>query len=169
MAKAENSAAPSKGRMKGLLILGAVGLFAGGIGFVVPYLLAHNGYNLMAGGGETETKQGNKQAQAFVPVGDIIVNLSEEPPEARQPGASKLILVVDASQEKPITELFAKNKAILKNWLISHLSDKTLAEVSGATGVNRLRREILEQFNAMLFPDGSEKIRDVLFEEFVVQ
>ncbi len=49
------------------------------------------------------------------------------------------------------------------------MSDKGLQEVSGAGGVNRLRREIQDQFNALLYQDGSDKIRDVLFEEFVVQ
>ena len=36
-------------------------------------------------------------------------------------------------------------------------------------GINRARREIQDQFNTLLFPDGSEKIRDVLVEEFNFQ
>ena len=63
----------------------------------------------------------------------------------------------------------AQKKAIMKHWLISHLSDKSLKDVSGAAGVNRLRREVLEHFNDLMYPDGSEKIKDILFEEFVVQ
>ena len=81
----------------------------------------------------------------------------------------KLILVVDIQQEKPIAELVQKNKPILKNWLLTYLSDRSMEEVKGAPGINRLRREIQDQFNSMLFPDGSGQIRDVLFEEFVVQ
>ena len=76
---------------------------------------------------------------------------------------------MDASEEKEFTELLPKYKAIMKNWLISYLSDRSLQEVSGAAGVNRLRREIQEKFNALLFPVGAEKIHDVLFEEFNVQ
>ena len=102
-----------------------------------------------------------------MPFGEVVVNVNEE----RQTRylRVKLILVSDAAQEKPVTELIQKKKAILRNWLISYLSDKSLKEVSGATGVNRLRREIQDQFNNQMFPDGSEKIRDVLFEEFVIQ
>jgi flagellar FliL protein len=133
-------------------------------GAALPYGLAAAGVSL-PGLGSKETKLANKPA--FVPVGDVVVNLSEE--RLTRYLRVKLILVVDESQEKTVKELFDKNKAILKNWLISHLSDKTLAEVSGASGVNRLRREIQDQFNAILFPDGSETIHDVLFEEFVVQ
>lgn len=164
MAKPD-AGAPPKGRMKAVLILGVVGLLAGAGGFALPILLTHAGFSMLGQGAEAESKLGNKPA--FIPVGDVVVNLSEE--RLTRYLRVKLILVVDTSQEKAITELFTKNKAILKNWLISHLSDKSLSEVSGATGVNRLRREIQDQFNALLFPDGSEKIHDVLFEEFVVQ
>ena len=153
---------PPNGKLTGLLIFGVIALLAGGSGFVVPFLVVQGGF--ISGGHGVEAKTGKP---AFVPVGDVIVNLSEE--RLTRYLRVKLILVVDSSQEKEIGELFLKNKAILKNWLISHLSDKSLAEVSGATGVNRLRREIQDQFNAFLFPDGSEKILDVLFEEFVVQ
>jgi flagellar basal body-associated protein FliL len=52
--------------------------------------------------------------------------------------------------------------------LIGYLSDKELDEVRGAIGVNKARREIQEQFNRLLFPDGSELIQDVLFEDFTV-
>ncbi len=81
----------------------------------------------------------------------------------------KLLLVVAARDEKSMTELIGKKKPALKNWLIGHLSDKSLQEVSGASGVNKLRREIWHEFNKELFPDGSEKVLDIFFEEFVVQ
>jgi flagellar FliL protein len=60
-------------------------------------------------------------------------------------------------------------KPILQTWLTSHLADKTLEEVRGKVGVNRLRREIQDNFNALLFTDGRERIQDILFEEFHVQ
>jgi len=164
MAKADETAPVKKAGMGAWLILGAVALVATLGGAALPYGLAVAGVGLPGLGGG-EVKPDHKSA--FVPVGDVVVNLSEE--RLTRYLRVKLILVVDGSQEKAVKELFDKNKAILKNWLISHLSDKTLAEVSGASGVNRLRREIQDQFNATLFPDGSEKIRDVLFEEFVVQ
>jgi flagellar basal body-associated protein FliL len=97
----------------------------------------------------------------------VVVNLNEE--RLTRYLRVKLLLVVDAASEKPLTDLITKNKPSLKNWLISHLSDKSLKDVTGQPGVNKIRREIWHQFNKDLFPDGSEKIRDVFFEEFVVQ
>src|SRR5437879_267533 len=80
--------------------------------------------------------------QAFVPFGEVVVNLAEE--RLTRYLRVKIILVIDGNQEKPHTEKITKVKATMKSWLISHLTDKSLKEVSGGAGVNRLRREILE-------------------------
>jgi flagellar protein FliL len=150
--------------MKYLLLLILVALLSAGAGFIAPMVMG--GFHTQGTSSEAETVQPGSKL-AFVTFGDVVVNLAEE--RLTRFLRVKLILVVDVAQEKQATELIAKNKAILKNWLISHMSDKGLQEVSGAGGVNRLRREIQDQFNALLYQDGSDKIRDVLFEEFVVQ
>ena len=98
--------------------------------------------------------------------GDVVVNLGEE--RLTRYLRVKLIVVVNEVHQKTTTDLMAKQKPFLKNWLISYLSDLSMQDVSGAAGVNRVRREIRDQFNAMMFPDGSEKVQDVLFDEFVV-
>jgi flagellar protein FliL len=168
MAKAPVApAAPkSKGKMMTLVMLGVIGLMSVAGGLAAPMLLGMvNPSSKEAGEKEGGNSPGAKTA--FVPFGDVVVNLAEK--ELTRYLRAKLMLVVDVKDEKTITELLAKNKAILKNWLISYLSDRSLGEVSGAAGVNRLRREIEDQFNNLLFPDGTRKIKDVLFEEFVVQ
>src|SRR5439155_2725767 len=81
----------------------------------------------------------------------------------------KVLLVVDSVEEHVLKELLEKQKPFLKTWLISYLADQAVEDVLRTTGVNRIRREIRDQFNAILFPDGSEKILDVLFDEFLVQ
>ena len=35
--------------------------------------------------------------------------------------------------------------------------------------LGRLQREALEKFDDILYPDGESKLKEVLFEEFVVQ
>ncbi len=105
---------------------------------------------------------------AYVPFGDpVVVNLNED--RLTRYLKIKILLVVDARDEKPVTELVLKKKPALRNWLIANLSDKSLPEVSGAAGLNKMRREIWHQFNGELFSDGSEKVLDIFFEEFVVQ
>ena len=81
----------------------------------------------------------------------------------------KIILTVDAEHEKAASEELTKRHPQLKNWLISHLSGKSLKDVAGSVGVKRLQREILEHFDEVLYPDGDGPLREVLFEEYVVQ
>ena len=45
----------------------------------------------------------------------------------------------------------------------------SMDDVRGAAGQNRLRREIQNEFNANLYPDGDDRILDILFEEFSIQ
>jgi flagellar basal body-associated protein FliL len=163
MASSSNSGGSGK-RGKGLLLsLGGVGVLAVVAGLAAPLVMPRvNGSS-----GEAEGKRHSAPNLAFVSFGEVTVNLAEE--RLTRYLRAKLVLVVEQKQEKAVTENMQKNKAILKNWLISHLRDKSIKEVSGAAGVNRLRREILEQFTTLLSPGDTEPLQDVLFEEFVVQ
>jgi flagellar FliL protein len=163
MAK-ENPAPPAQsGGMTMILLLGGCGVLALAAGVAVPYLLVH--------GSTAEDHAKNEEAaesgkRAFLPFGEVVVNLNED--RLTRYLKVKVLLVVAEKDEKAITDLIQKHKPALKNWLIGHLSDKSLQEVSGAAGVNKLRREIWHEFNKELYPDGSEKILDIFFEEFVV-
>jgi flagellar basal body-associated protein FliL len=74
---------------------------------------------------------------------------------------------------KAVEEEFKKKvdakKFVLRNWLLSKVSDLSIEDIRGAAGQNRLRREIRDHFNSVLCPDGYDQIYDVLFEEFNVQ
>jgi flagellar protein FliL len=160
---------PKKSGLRTFVILGVVGAVVTAAGAAVPLLLPAKEASA-SGKGHGSEGEGHKPGQekpAFVPFGDVVVNLAEE--RLTRYLRVKLVLVVDHAEEKEMTEEITKNKAILKNWLIGFLSDKALKEVSGAASVNRLRREIQEQFNSLLSAGKVDKVMDVLFEEFVVQ
>lgn len=157
-------------------------LIALGGGAATPWLLPSNGgtheedgHDKTHGSGHgaaAKKKKGkpgesNEPKQAVLPFGDVIVNLGEE--RLNRYLRAKILLVVDEEQTKEVTELLAKQKPFLKSWLLSYLSDQTVSDVSRAAGQNRLRREIRDHFNHKLFSDGSEKVLDVLMDEFMVQ
>jgi flagellar basal body-associated protein FliL len=163
---AKPAATPTKGGKKKLIILVICALLATGSGAAVPmFLFGGSGHGDKPS--THEPKGGGHGQRAYVPFGDVVVNLST--PNLTRFLRVKILVVVDESMEKPLAELIQKNKPTLKNWLISHLADKSLEEVKGKANVNRLQREVWEEFNRQLFSDGSEKIRDIFFEEFVVQ
>jgi flagellar basal body-associated protein FliL len=161
MATATEQAQPArKVGMISWLALALAGLLAIAAGFSVPMVLSPEAPKKSAAPKETKRP-------ALIPFGDVVVNLGEE--RLTRYLRAKLLVVVDETHQKTVTDLLAKQKPFLKSWLISYLSDQSLQEVSGAAGVNRIRRDVRDQFNAMLFPDGSERIQDILFDEFVVQ
>ncbi len=97
----------------------------------------------------------------------IVVNLDE--------GRMSRYLRVAITMQIPkaVEEDFKKRveakSILLRNWLLSKISDLDLEDIRGAAGQNRLRREIRDHFNSVLCPDGYDQIYDVLFEEFNVQ
>jgi len=144
------------------LVTAGVCLGAIAAGFFLPVILA-------PGENRSVPQAGSKEhAPALIPFGEVLlVNLSD----AQQTRflRVKLFLVAPGSEEKTVAEALQQKKVFLKDWLISYLSDQTEAGVRGAAGKNRVRREVRERFNAMLFPDGPDRVTDVLFEEFNVQ
>ena len=166
---AKTEAAPSRGGLKNRLFMGLIGVVAAAAGFAVPQLLgggAATSHKTEEHKSETMPESASPQP-VFLPFGELVVNLAEE--RLTRYLRVSITLQVERANEETAKQGIEKKKTILKNWLISYLSDKSLEEVRGAAGVNRARREIQDQFNNILFPDGSEIIREVLFEEFSVQ
>ena len=103
----------------------------------------------------------------FVPFGRTVVNLND--PTLTRYLSLEVTLQANGPDEEDVKTAMESRKPILQTWLTGHLADKTLEDVRGKIGVNRLRREIQDNFNALLFTDGRERIQDILFEEFHVQ
>ena len=161
MSEAAHAPARKKG---GKMLLVIVAVLCIGGGAAVP--MVANVPQIFGKGKKEEKKK--DAPTAVVPFGDIVVNLSEE--RMQRYLRLKLAVLVDAEKEKEMTDLMTKKKALVKSKLISHLAGKTLKDVSGTVGVNRLQREVRERFDEALYPDGAEsQIREVLLEEDVVQ
>lgn len=103
----------------------------------------------------------------FIEFEEVVVNLNE--PRFNRYLKLSLSLQIAESQKADIEKLLAERQAVLKNWLISHIADKTAEDIKGKFGHNRLRREIHDFFNATLFDDGIERIQDILFRDFGIQ
>ena len=102
-----------------------------------------------------------------VEFGEITVNLDEG--RMNRYLRLKIVMLIAKADEKRVNEEVEKQRLILRSWLLSHLSDKTLEGIRGKAGQNMLRREIRKQFNETLFSDRRDRIYDILFEEFNIQ
>jgi flagellar basal body-associated protein FliL len=148
-------------------------VLAGGLGVAVPYVLPAN---LQPGSGhasETPHAAETPPSPAVAPklttidFGEVIVNLDEGRLNRYLDVA--ITLEVSEKEREGINASITTNKAVLTNWLLSYLSDQDMEDVRGAIGQNRLRREIRDQFNTVLFPDGYDRIENVYFTKFAIQ
>ncbi len=187
----EGNAKPSGGSIVPWI---AVGVLSAGLGSALPFLLSgQQSHAAVDGDGQTESASGTekvgsqnsdkKKSKAFtmakeedtifLPFGEpgkdqsVVVNLDEGRMSRYLRVA--ITLRIPKSQEENFKKQIEAKKIVLRNWLLSKISDLDLDDIRGAAGQNRLRREIREQFNAVLCPDGYDQIYDVLFEEFNVQ
>ena len=161
---ADEPAVKPKGGMRSMLIWGVLALIAIGAGAALPWLFGAQIQELVS---PKKKHESPKTKQAAIPFDDVIVNLGEE--KMSRYLRVKLMVAVEDVDTREVTELLTKQKAFLKSWLICYLSDQSSQEVTRRAGVNRIRREICDQFNLMLYPEGDGKIVDILFDMFVVQ
>lgn len=164
----EGDEEPKKGKMGMIIVPVLVAVSAAG-GFAVPRMM----------GGEEKPAVVEEEVvekleipdptgePAFVEFDSVVANLND----GRMTRYLKLgiSLQVDKGQLVEIEKLNEEREAIMRNWILSHLADKSMDDIRGRNGQNRLRAEIKDQFNAVLFADGIDRVHDVLFQEFNVQ
>lgn len=162
-AHAETAAAPpARGKKKLIwIILCTVSIV---LGAITPLAL---GAHKLLGLSDSPKKEQTERESESIAFGDVAVNLSDG--RMNRYLRLKIVIRADADDSKEITKLVEKRKPVMKDWLISHLSGKTLKDISGTVGVKRVQREIQERFEELLYPHGDGKPFEILFEEFVVQ
>ncbi len=150
---------PGKKRKLGWIVICVVSILAGAaapLAFGAGKLFSSN-----------KAKPEVEDEQVSVPFGDVAVNLAEG--RMMRYLRVKIVIQVQAADLADFNKRLDKRKPILKDWLIAHLSGKSLKDVGGSASVKRIQREIQERFEEVLFPEGESKPFEVLFEEFVVQ
>jgi flagellar basal body-associated protein FliL len=162
-----NAPAPKKSSKMIWLVVCGIAIAAG---YFYPKLTASPGKEEKAKEEKTKKEKGHGNAHphgANIAFGGVVVNLAED--RMTRYIRVKIVLLVDEKKEAEAEEHINKLKPRLKSWLISHLSSKRLTEVAGSVGQERLKREIRDRFDEMLYPEGDDRLLEVLFEEFMVQ
>lgn len=118
---------------------------------------------------EADTNVGveDPNGPAFIEFGEFVTNLSSG--RVTRYVKADICLQVPAAKRAQINKAVSANKIILRNWLLSQLSGKTVEALQGAMGQDAIRLEIKNRFNDVLFPNARGEIDEVLFKEFVIQ
>ena len=98
----------------------------------------------------------------------VIANLDEPGVTRYARVAVTLELSSEMDSEKGMVFLEEK-KPILRDWLTTYVAGLSLERVRGTSNLTRIKKEILEQFNELLFPESKPFIIKILFKEFAIQ
>ena len=160
---AEESSGKKGGSMIGLVII----VFAMSAGGALPFLIETVLATKANVADPKRTAPETAEEYAYLAFGETVVNLGD--------GARNRYLQIQLSLQvnkldlDMITKSLESNKVPLQDWMLTYLSEKTLEDVSGAAGLNRIRRDILNQFNTVMFPDRYDRIHDIKFTKVAVQ
>jgi flagellar basal body-associated protein FliL len=167
IAAAPNAAATAeepakKTGKKSWIIGGVVGLLAVAGGAVVPMFA-----NFGAHATPAEQEAGHDSKTALIPFDSVVVNINDG--RYTRFLRVRIVVVADARDEKVVKEGLEKEKASLQTWALGYLQDRTMEQLHGSAGMNKVRREMRDEFNRRLFGDGPEKIKDILLPEYNFQ
>jgi flagellar FliL protein len=91
----------------------------------------------------------------------FVVNL-DEPGQSRYLKLTLQFEMIDKKGEETI----AKNKQLMRDTILSHLSGLKLADTLGAAAKDKLRADLMTKIEAIV---GPNQVRRMFFQEFVVQ
>jgi flagellar FliL protein len=164
----ESEGPQASGGVSKILVWLVVAVLAIGGGAATPIVIAQLG----SSDGQPEEKQvieepDPEEEVEFIDFDEVTINLDE----ARFSRYLRInfSLQVAKSQKADIEKQVDAKSTIFKNWLQTNVSEMSTEDLRGKHGRNRLRRQMHDYFNQVLFDDGIERIQDVLFIEFHVQ
>ncbi len=161
---AEESAQKPK-KKKPWIVMIFIGVVALGSGAAVPFLTRMN-----ASASTPEAEGGNPKLdpkRALIPFDSVVVNVADG--RFTRYLRVKITLVVDVKDEATVKEAVESQKPFLQTWVIGFLQDRTMEQLHGSAGMNRVRREVRDEFNRHLYPEGPERIKDILLPEYNFQ
>lgn len=92
-----------------------------------------------------------------------------------EPGATRMIqfaVVMELSEEMDEElgkEFLESKKMYLQDWLGTYLSNLNLLQVQGGSSQNRMKNEIKESFNEILFPDTKPLVNKIMLKGYILQ
>lgn len=177
----EASATEVNGKKSGSMLIwiiaGLMAVIGGGGGFFVATIIASQGQDEQVQeqiekplSPEEEMGQllSDVSGEVFDYPLDAVVACLDEPSLSRYVRAT-IILRMEEGFDPVAGEAFLESKKYLLNdWLTTYLAGLSLVQVQGSRNLERVKMEIYEEFNQILFPNKKPLVKKILFKEFVV-
>jgi flagellar basal body-associated protein FliL len=110
---------------------------------------------------DSETEEKIKSTGIYYQMGSFVVNIAHT--EAQR--FLKTVIVVELDNKNTSKEI-GKKVSLIRDAIVTILSDKDFPDIEGADRKDKLRREIMELINSKL---ETGRVINVYFEEFVAQ
>ena len=174
--KDKESTSGKKGGLVGWIITFVVAIVCAGGGYGLSGLFAKAAPPKV----DKEVEAKKAEAEAYLsdspkgakpwtfPLEAITSNLNER-------GATRMIQVtvvleLSADMDGEKGKKFLEEKVIhLRDWLGTYLAGLKLEQVSGSMNQTRMKSDIRENFNEILFPDTKPLIQRVMLKDFIIQ
>jgi flagellar basal body-associated protein FliL len=66
-------------------------------------------------------------------------------------------------------EFLNSRQMVLRDWMTTYFAGLSLEDCRGTRNLSRIKKEVVENFNKILFPQSKPFVESVLFKEFAVQ
>lgn len=98
----------------------------------------------------------------------VIANL-DEPGITRFARISITLELSPEMDQKNGTLFLEEKELILRDWLTTYIAGLSLERVRGTSNLTRIKKEIRDQFNEILFAETKPFIINILFKDFAIQ
>lgn len=98
----------------------------------------------------------------------VVANLDE--PGVTRYARVTISLVLSEEMDQETGSIFLDEKTpIIRDWLTTYVAGLSLERVRGTSNLSRIKKEIRDNINTMLFPQAKPYVTKVLFKEFAIQ
>jgi len=66
-------------------------------------------------------------------------------------------------------EFLTARQMVLRDWMTTYFAGLSLEDCRGTRNLSRIKKEVVDNFNKILFPDSRPFVESVFFKEFAVQ
>jgi flagellar basal body-associated protein FliL len=112
--------------------------------------------------------QQGQSSWSYDKIEPVLANLDE-------PGVTRYVRVTVTLEMSPDMdkakgeEFLTARQMVLRDWMTTYFAGLSLEDCRGTRNLSRIKKEVVENFNKILFPDSRPFVESVLFKEFAVQ
>ncbi len=166
--------------LAGIIVAGAVG------GFAVAHLLGSGPQSAAADTSKGPQNEDPANLSLSKPVDELLAasldgkkvwyyDLDPVIANLDEPGVTRYLRAgITLEMSKAIDEIKGKTyleekKLLLRDWLTTYFAGLSLEDVRGTKSLARIKNQIRDQFNELLFPETKPMIHGIFLKEFAVQ